>query len=102
MPNTNKPTVGFHTHPERRNNKGAPKKEWTWAGLIRAAMEKKNLDGEEIKEEVANVLVAKAMDGDVQALKELGNRIDGLPKQQVDMTTNGKDITLPSYVDFQK
>jgi len=69
---------------EIHNPNGRPKKEWTWAGLLRSAMEKNNLDGESIKEEVASVLVAKAMDGDVPALKELGNRLDGLPKQSIE------------------
>lgn len=92
MSNKNIPSTGFHTNPERINRKGAPKKEWTWAGLIRDAMERRNLDGESVKEAVADVLVGKAMEGDVAALKELGNRLDGLPKQSIE---HSSDVDKP-------
>lgn len=56
------------------------------ASLYRAALEKKNLDGTPIKVAVADALVDKAMQGDVIAIKELNNRIDGMAKQSVEVT----------------
>lgn len=73
------------------NRKGAPPKEWTWAGLIRQAMEQKNLDGEPIKKAVSQALVDKAMEGDVQALKEVGNRLDGMPIQKNVVAGDGEE-----------
>jgi hypothetical protein len=64
------------------NPNGRPREPWSWSGLIREAMERKNLDGEPIKEAVANALVDKAIQGDVAAIKEIGNRIDGMPVQK--------------------
>ena len=44
---------------------------------------------------LAEVIVRKALDGDAACLKEVGDRIDGKPIQQLDMTV--KDAT-PSEV----
>jgi hypothetical protein len=76
------------------NPAGRPRGDWTWAGMIRKAMENKNLDGEEIKKGVAEALVAKALDGDVQAIKEIGNRIDGMPQQFIDHTSKGEQVLI--------
>lgn len=88
----NKPVAGFNAHPENINRNGAPKKEWTWSGLIREHMEKLGADGKAVKDAVTASLVAKALEGDVVAIKEIGNRIDGMPEQSV--TNKGTlDIT---------
>lgn len=39
-----------------------------------------------------------AQEGDMRAVEELGNRIDGRPKQSVDHTTAGEPLYLPSDV----
>lgn len=77
------------------NRKGAPPKEWTWAGVVRTMMEESEEDGEPVKVKVARALKLKAFEGDVLAIKEIGNRIDGMPKQSTDITTNGKDLPTP-------
>lgn len=86
MPNHNKPTTGFHTNPDRINKNGRPKREWTWAGLIEEQMEKLGPDKKAVKEAVAASLIAKALEGDVTAIKEVGNRIDGLPPQTINQS----------------
>lgn len=83
MPNHNKPTTGFHTNPERINTKGAPKKPWTWSGLLKEMMDQSEEDGEPVKVKVARALKLKAYEGDVTAIKEIGNRVEGMPVQQV-------------------
>ena len=94
MPNHNKPTAGFNKNPNNINKNGRPKREWTWAGLIEEQMEKVGPDKKAVKEAVAASLIAKALEGDVAAIKEVGNRIDGMPQQAVDLTTGGKPFPL--------
>ena len=82
------------------NLKGRPKDAWTWSGLIREAMEKNNLDGEPFRLAVANALLDKAANGDVLAIKEIGNRIDGMPKQSVDTKIDGTlEVIIRGYED---
>jgi hypothetical protein len=38
-----------------------------------------------IAEQIAKILIKLALSGDVQAIKEIGNRTEGLPKQSVDL-----------------
>jgi len=73
----------------KANPNGRPPKEWTWAGLIKEAMEEMADDGEPIKKKVSKSLMIKALSGDVQAIKEIGDRIDGKPKQAVDVNNSG-------------
>jgi hypothetical protein len=40
---------------------------------------------ETIAEEIAKTLIQLALSGDVQAIKEIGNRTEGLPKQSLDL-----------------
>jgi hypothetical protein len=65
----------------RINRDGRPPKEWTWAGLLKEKLEEANGDKRLYKELVAEALRDKALQGDVVAIKEFGNRIDGMPKQ---------------------
>lgn len=73
------PATGFHTNPERINKKGAPEKEWTWRQLIKDYLGTKDDDGYEYRESVVAALIEKARKGDVQAIKEIGDRVDGKP-----------------------
>lgn len=44
---------------------------------------------------LARKLVQKAMDGDVSALKEIGDRLDGKPAQAVEMSgKDGEDLSI--------
>lgn len=84
---TGRPT-GFQLNPDGINRNGRPKKEWTWRSLLIEAAEKEELDavtGEKIpvKQIMAKKLVEKGKEGDVQALKEFADRIDGKAKQPV-------------------
>lgn len=92
MPNHNKPAAGFNANPDNINKNGRPKREWTWAGLIEDQMEKLGPDKKAVKEAVAASLIAKALEGDVTAIKEVGNRIDGLPPQSIDLTSKGEQV----------
>lgn len=83
----NIPKTGFHTNPERINKKGAPEKEWTWRSLLAQAAEEVAEGSKEPKKKLmARKLVDLCVNGDVAALKEFGNRRDGMPKQQLEHT----------------
>ena len=82
MPNTNKPVTGFHTNPERRNLNGRPKREWTVAGLIEEALEEQDTDGVSYKIKVTDKLRQLALRGDMNAIKEINQRLDGMPVQK--------------------
>lgn len=80
MSNTNIPTTGFHTNPERINKKGAPKREWTWAGLLEAVGEEvEEKSGKKFKDLVSKRLWVDAVNGSLGAQKEILNRMDGFP-----------------------
>ena len=64
------------------NPNGRPKREWTVAGLIEQAMEEVAETGIPYKKAVYTKLVRMARDGDIQAIKEVSNRLDGMPTQK--------------------
>ncbi len=87
MPNHNKPLAGFNSNPENINRNGRPKAEWTIAGLIREALERTDKEGITDKQYVYQKLVDLAKNGDVAALKEINNRLEGqaVAKQEVEI-----------------
>lgn len=57
-----------------------------WRDAINAALDNKSRAlGMSALQACADKLIAMALDGDLGALKELGDRMDGKPKQQVDL-----------------
>lgn len=81
------------------NPNGRPPRDWTVAGLIEEAMEEQDETGVPAKKIIYKKLVALAKRGDILAMKEINQRLDGMPKQSTDLTTNGKDIE-PVLVKF--
>lgn len=76
------------------NPKGRPPKEWTWSGLLKEMMEQTEADGEPVKAKIARALKLKAYEGDVVAIKEIGNRIDGMPKQAVEHSGDALTVQI--------
>lgn len=70
------------------NPGGRPKRDWTWSGLIAQELENELTakDGTKgkYKDFVVKRLVRMAIDGDIQAQKEIMNRMDGMPKQSIE------------------
>lgn len=83
----------------RINRKGAPEKEWTWGSLFREKMEECGDDKKKAKEAIAQAMIDKAKSGDTQAFKEMANRMDGMPQQAVDLTSDGEKLQ-PILVKF--
>ena len=70
------------------NPKGAPKKDNTLTGALREMADKQAL-GEK--------LIALAMEGNVAALKYVYDRVDGMPRQHIEMS-NEKDEEWLEYL----
>ncbi len=87
------------------NPKGGVEKEWTWGSLLKEHM---NTIGEGDKKYakhlVAEAIAKKAKEGDTQAFREIANRMDGMPKQQTDITSGGKEIQplLVKFIDGEE
>ena len=84
---------------EVNNPKGRPKREWTVQGLIEQAMEQQSETGVPHKKIVYEKLVSLAVSGDMVAIKEVNNRLDGMPKQSIDPNNS---ITIDLKIDIVK
>jgi len=79
------------------NPLGRPKREWTWSSVLQEAVEKSKKDGIPVKVHVVESLIKTARAGNVYAIKELMNRMDGMPQQPTDITSGGKPLPTPIY-----
>lgn len=86
---------GFHTHPERINRKGRPPKK-NLSDILKAMLEEKievkMEDGTKEKKEFREVLVRnliqKASKGDIRAIQEIFDRVEGKSKQAIELDSN--------------
>lgn len=62
---------------------GRPPKEKSFANMLNIAIKEANEQGTTKLRSVADALVAKAIAGDVQAIKEVADRLDGKVPQAV-------------------
>jgi hypothetical protein len=84
------------------NQNAAKAKVWT-AAVERALSARSALDRKDALEACANALIDKALEGDMTALKELGDRLEGKPAQAVSLSgPNGGDIPVSVAVRFVK
>ncbi len=86
---------GFENNPQNINREGAPPKTHWWTTLLIAEAERDSEKMEKLKrkEVMARALVEKAEAGDIQALKEFGDRVQGKSIQPTDLTSQGEKIT---------
>ena len=62
------------------NPKGRPKRDWTWSGLLaKVGEEVEPKSGLKFKDLVTKRLWIDAINGNLGAMKEILNRMDGLP-----------------------
>lgn len=71
------------------NQNGAKAKVWA-AAIERALAERSRLARKEALDDLAEKLLAKCDEGDMSALKELGDRLDGRPKQAIEAEVQGE------------
>ena len=63
---------------------GRPPKEKSFANMLRIAIsEAGSKEGTTKLRDVADMLVTKALEGDMQAIKEVADRLDGKPPQAI-------------------
>lgn len=62
-----------------------PVSEKTFANMLRVALKAAHAEGGDKLRIIADQLVEKAMGGDLQAVKEIADRLDGKPSQQVEL-----------------
>lgn len=67
-------------------NRNAAKENRLWGETIRRAVTQKN--GQKLRA-IAEKLITQAEGGDIQAIKELGDRLDGRPTQAIVGPDNG-------------
>jgi hypothetical protein len=67
-----------------KGNTNSSKNNRLWADTLKRALIQ--ADGNKIRA-IADALIEKAASGDVSAIRELGDRVDGKPTQQIDQTT---------------
>ncbi len=95
MPGNPNPTP-FKKTGAAANPNGRPKKAWTMRGLIEQALEEEQETGVPKKLGIARKLAQLALEGDIVAIKEVNNRIDGMPQQ--DITSAGEKIEGPKVI----
>lgn len=78
------------------NTNRADNKRWRMA--LDAALEKRGKDKAEALADLAAKLLDKASEGDISALKEIGDRFDGKPTQQVNLADADGDKLQVSLV----
>lgn len=69
-----------------KGNTNATKEHRIWGDAIRRAVTQAN--GKKLRK-IADMLIEKATEGDIQAIKELGDRLDGKSAQPIVGPNNG-------------
>jgi hypothetical protein len=86
------------------NKNGAITKK-PWADAIQRALELHRPADQRVRlDALAKSLIAKAMDGDMAALKEIGDRVDGKSMQQIELSQDPEnpvfskiDASMPQH-----
>ena len=85
---TRKPT-GFQLAPENINRNGAPKKEESISGLVRELLRNKPTGNEKTYRELFAMRVMKlALEGDMTAIREIWDRMEGSVRGRGDTNLN--------------
>lgn len=80
------------------NNGG--KRDKLWRDALMVAIKRTDMDGRVLLAKIAERVVEAACDGDMQAVKEIGDRIDGKPHQSVGVTTTHEN-SIEELTDFE-
>jgi len=84
------------------NPQGRPKKGETLTDLLREKIETTKTAKEKLtrKEKIIEKLIALAEGGDLSALKYLFDRIDGRPKESIELTDGAVDTRLKEIMSY--
>jgi hypothetical protein len=78
----------------RINRRGRPKKGTSLTDILNYELDPKTDTGKLRREVIAGKLIGLAEDGDIAALRYLMDRIDGRPKETVELKDSTLDIKL--------
>lgn len=81
------------------NPAGRPKAEKTFAAMLRIAIKEAQDEGRDKLRAVADALVKKAVEGDVPAIREIADRLDGKVPQGIVGDDNGDPIRVISKIE---
>ena len=85
--------------PAPLGNTNGSKSNRIWADALRKELAG-NKNAKALRD-LARVLIAEAEGGNLQALKEIGDRLDGKPKQQTEISgPEGGDIPLSFNIEY--
>lgn len=82
-----------------KGNQNAANAHMWKAAILRALDQKTRLDGKEALDSLAHVLLAKVEEGEISAIKEFGDRIDGKSAQSLNIG-GGLDVTVQKKTKF--
>jgi type II secretory pathway component GspD/PulD (secretin) len=78
----------------RINRRGRPKKGAALTDILSFKLDQKNDDGKLRREVIAEKLIAMAEAGDMAALRYVIDRLDGRPKETVEVENSALEIKL--------
>ena len=68
-------------------NANSGRKDKLWRDALMVAVKRSDTEGRVMLAKIAQKVVEAACEGDMQAIKEIGDRIDGKAPQSLDVTT---------------
>jgi hypothetical protein len=80
------------------NPNGRPKRDKIWREAIIRALKRREQDDPQALERLANSFIRKVEEGDVSAIKEFGDRLDGKPAQAVIGDDSEDPITVRQII----
>ena len=92
------PSTSFADHPENINRAGRPPKDMSLTELLKQALSQpRTEDGKTKKQELIDIMLDMALtDKDKDMIKYLFNRVDGMPKQSMDIEV--ADVTPTKFI----
>lgn len=75
---------------ESGNPNGRPPKGYSITEMMKEMLSSKP----EVKETLGKVIITKALEGDITAIKTVWQYMDGMPKQAIDHTSDGEKIVF--------
>lgn len=96
---------GFHTDPDRINKEGRPKGSRNLSTILREMLEEEVevvVDGKKQKKQFQEViirkLIKKANDGEIRAITEIFDRVEGKAKQSIEVGEMKGSIPLEAWI----